>query len=194
MEKPETAVCSITPLRDWPHSPSHRLTLPGTYIVTAGTYLKQPFFNTPELLTYLTNLLLDLAEVHGWTLQAWSVFSNHYHFVAESPKPDTLRRFTQELHSISAHEINRRHNVQRRKVWYQYWESQITFHRSFLARLHYVHNNPVRHGVVHCASFYKWCSATWFERTSTTPFRKSVYSFRTDQVKVPDDFAVGLAP
>ena len=70
----EGSASTFLHVRDWPHSPSHRITLPGAYIVTAGTYLKQPFFDAPELLTCLTNLLLDLAETFAWTLQAWAVF------------------------------------------------------------------------------------------------------------------------
>src|SRR5208282_4305602 len=121
----------------WAHSPAHYLTLPGAYIVTAGTYQKEKLFNTPFLLTKLTNLLLDLAEKHVWMIQAWAVFPNHYHFVAECQKPETLRHLIRELHSRSAVELNRQENTPGRKVWFQYWESQIRFHRSFLARLNY---------------------------------------------------------
>ncbi len=31
-------------MRDWPHSPVHRLSEAGAYIVTSSTYLKKPFF------------------------------------------------------------------------------------------------------------------------------------------------------
>jgi putative transposase len=123
--------------------------------VTAGTYQKQSYFNSQALLTGLTNLLLNLAEAHGWTLQAWAVFPNHYHFIAESKKPETLRCLIRELHSRSALEVNRQQNVPGRKVWFQYWESKITFHRSYLARLNYVHQNPVRHKLVRRASMYR---------------------------------------
>ncbi|MGB2679254.1 MAG: transposase [Candidatus Acidiferrum sp.] len=181
-------------LRDWPHSPAHRLSLPGAYIVTAGTYQKQKHFNTPALLTRLTNLLLNLAEAHSWMIQAWAVFPNHYHFIAESQKPETLRRLVRELHSCSALELNRQQNAAGRKVWFQYWESQLTFHRSFLARLNYVHQNPVRHGLVLKASQYKWCSAGWFERKAAPAFLKTVASFPIDRLDVPDDFGDLLAP
>jgi len=108
-------------------------------MVTAGTYLKLPLFQTRETLTYLTNLLLELAESYNWRLQAWAVFPNHYHFMGESEKDGTLKGFIREFHSKSAMEINQMDGTRGRKVWFQYWESQITFHRSFLARLNYVH-------------------------------------------------------
>jgi putative transposase len=181
-------------LRDWPHSPAHRLTLPGAYIVTAGTYQKQKYFDTPALLTMLTNLLLSLAKDLDWMMQAWAVFPNHYHFIAESQKPETLRRLIRELHSRSALELHRRQNTVCRKVWFQYWESQITFHRSFLARLNYVHQNPVHHRLVHKANQYKWCSAGWFGRKAGPAFLKTVTSFPTARLNVPDDFGELLTP
>ena len=72
-------------LRDWPHGPIHRLSWPGTYIVTAAIYQKLNLFNTSLLLTRMTNLFLNLAETHAVTLEAGAIFSNHYHFVAEFP-------------------------------------------------------------------------------------------------------------
>src|SRR5690242_17577968 len=112
------------PLRDWPHSPIHRLSEAGTFIVTSGTYRKQLFFNTPSRLTRLTNLLLELAAKQEWRLHAWAVFPNHYHFVGESKDPNNLKEFVQELHSRSAKAINREDGCEGRKVWFSYWDSR----------------------------------------------------------------------
>jgi len=181
-------------LRDWPHSPIHRLSKAGTFMVTAGTYKKQSFFDTPPRLTRLTNLLLELVEKHGWQLHAWAVFPNHYHFVGECGEAKRLRELVRELHSRSAKDINRQEDGEGRKVWFSYWESQITFHRSFLARLNYVHQNAVRRRLVVRASEYTWCSAGWFERKADGAFFRTVSSFPVDQVNVPDDFEVSLTP
>ena len=35
-------------MSEWPHSPPHRFFEPGTYMITAGTYLKAHIFNVPE--------------------------------------------------------------------------------------------------------------------------------------------------
>jgi putative transposase len=73
-------------------------------------------------------------------------------------------------------------------VWHNYWETRLTYQRSYLARLNYVHQNPVKHGLVPVASQYRWCSAAWFERTASTAQVKSIYRFKVDQVRVRDDF------
>ncbi|MCF7818385.1 MAG: transposase [Kiritimatiellales bacterium] len=174
----------------WPHAPEHRLIERGTYIVTCGTYRKQHFLNTPLKLTTVRNLLFELAEKHGWRLQAWAVMSNHYHFVASSPDdPATLKTMLSTLHTLSARDLNRLDGAPKRRVWYNYYDSRITYEKSWLARLHYVHHNPVHHGVALNAEDYPWCSAAWFAREAGSAFVKTVNSFKIDQVKVYDDFS-----
>jgi putative transposase len=70
--------------KDWPHAPVHRLDSNGVYMVTAGTLYKQRLFADPQRLTLLENHLLTLTRDQGWQLEAWAVFSNHYHFVGRS--------------------------------------------------------------------------------------------------------------
>ena len=76
------------------------------------------------------------------------------------------------------------------KVWHDYRETRLTYKKSYLARLNYVHQNPVKHGLVHVASQYPWCSAGWFEQNATASQVRTVYSFGVDRVKVDDSFDV----
>src|SRR6185295_13265442 len=39
-------------------------------------------------------------------------------------------------------------NATGRQVWYNFWDTKLTFENSYLARLNYVHQNPVKHGLV----------------------------------------------
>ena len=73
-------------------------------------------------------------------------------------------------------------------IWWQYWDSHITYPYSYLARLNYVNQNPVRHGLVEDPTEYPWCSANWFQKTASPSFYKTVGTFKTDSVKVLDDF------
>ena len=69
----------------WPHAPLHHLSQSGTYFLTVGTYRKQHLFRGRDRLRVLHRGLLTVARDFGWRLEAWAVFSNHYHFVAHSP-------------------------------------------------------------------------------------------------------------
>jgi putative transposase len=178
-------------MSQWPHGPVHKLGEAGAYIVTAGTYLKAHLFRKAFLLDFLQAMLFSEAERMGWQLQAWALFSNHYHFVALSP-PDagTLKVFLRRLHSITAREANRVNGSSGQQVWHQYWDTHLTYERSYYARLNYVHQNPRRHGLVPVAPSYPWCSAGWFERTATRAFFKTISGFKTDGISIHDDFEV----
>ncbi len=134
-------------------------------------------------------MLLDYALEFGWELHAWAVLSNHYHFLASSPeKPETLRRMISKLHTMSARDLNVQDGQVGRKVWFQYFETHITFPNSYYPRLKYVHHNPTHHGVVRQSEQYTWCSAAWFAQTARRAFFKTVMGFKTDTVQIEDDF------
>lgn len=176
----------------WPHAPTHQLTEAGTYLVTAATYLKAHHFRQAERLDVLQRGLLRVARDFGWQLEAWAVFSNHYHFIGHSPadRPDThsLSHMLAALHTRTAGWINRLDATRGRRVWHNFWETKLTYQKSYLARLNYVHQNAVKHGLVPLANQYRWCSAAWFERKASAAMVRSLYRFKTDDVRVLDEF------
>jgi len=147
------------------------------------------------------------------------VFPNHYHFVGVSPEPisgkrqqaggeqkrqqaaalqnalqnPSLAEFTKHLHSVTAIQVNRWDQTTGRQAWFQYWDTQLTFQKAYLARLSYVHKNAVHHGLVREPSLYPWCSAGCFQRRTTPAFYKTVIGMKVDRVQVADDFSVDLS-
>jgi putative transposase len=147
-------------------------------------------FKGPNRLTILTNCILELADRYNWSLQAWAVFPNHYHLVGNSQMPESMRSFLRHLHCVTAIEVSKSGHTPARRVWFEFWETRITFPRSYFARLNYVHQNAVRHGLVRVPSQCPWCSAGWFEGEANHSFFRTVSGFRTDNATVPDDFEV----
>jgi putative transposase len=158
-------------------------------MVTAATYLKAHHFNARSRLDLLHDTLLTRAQEYGWQLRAWAVFSNQYHFVSLSPPdPANLPRFIGHLHAGTSDEMNQLDRAPGRKVWFQYWDTHLTYRNSYFARLRYVHENPVRHGLVRVATAYPWRSAAWFEQTARRSFCQAIASFKIDRVTVRDEF------
>jgi putative transposase len=175
--------------RDWPHAPLHRLSKHGTFIVTAGTHNKEHIFRGGERLDYLERTLLAQAMDAGWHLEAWAVFSNHYHIVGHfGHGAVSLAEGLKKLHQETAGQVNQLDQLPGRQVWFNYWDTELTFEKSYLARLNYVHQNPVKHGLVPLANQYRWCSAAWFERSATPAQVRTIYSFKTNRVNMHDDF------
>ena len=138
--------------------------------------------------------LLTVAFDFGWRLEAWSVFSNHYHFVAHSPQDQegahSLSRMLGVLHEKTAKWVNRVDGARGRQVWHNFRDTLLTYEKSYLARLNYVHQNAVKHGLVAVANRYPWCSAAWFESTARPAQVKTIYGFKTDTLRVYDEYDV----
>ena len=177
------------PTKDWPHAPAHRFDSDGIYMVTGSTLSKEHIFNGEERLTLLETELLTLAKRYRWKLEAWAVFVNHYHFVARSdPYGTALNKFLQHLHSNTARKVNSLDHFEGREVWHNFWDKKLTYQSSYFARLNYVHQNPVKHGLVRMANQYPWCSAAWFEPTATPAIVKTIYNFKTDRLNIYDEY------
>ncbi len=176
----------------WPHAPLHRLSSQGTYFLTASTLHHEHHFRCKERLVVLHRGLLKVAAQFGWRLEAWAVFSNHYHFVGHSPEhqetAESLRPMLSFLHEKTAKWVNRLDKAPKRQVWFNFRETRLTYEKSYLARLNYTHQNPVKHRLVPVANQYPWCSARWFERTARPAQVNTIYRLKTDQVNVPDEF------
>jgi putative transposase len=176
----------------WPHAPPHDFSERGIYFVTGSTYGKLHHFRTPRRLDVLERGLLRMCADAGWTLEAWAVFSNHYHFVGRSPESDedarSLKPALTELHRRTAIWVNRLDRTPARKVWFNFRDTHLPYQRSYLARLAYTHHNAVKHRLVAVATQYPWCSARWIEGRAGDAHLRTLSRIKTDTVNVPDDF------
>jgi putative transposase len=122
----------------WPHAPTHQLSGHGTYFLTASTCQKEHHFQGAKRLRVLQRGLLTVAKKFGWLLEAWAVFSNHYHFVAHSPADaddaSSLSDMLSILHVKTAEWANKLDLSPGRQVWFNFRETRLTHQRSYLAR------------------------------------------------------------
>ena len=172
---------------DWSHAPLHRTSLPGWYFITAGTYAKQHLLADERRREALIALMQSTALELELKLDAWVVLSNHYHLIVRAHN-GSIPAFIRKVHSISARDWNSCDAAAGRKVWFQYWDKYLTLENAYLARLNYIHQNPVHHGIVRRAENYRWSSLAWFESTVDMALAKAVRQFKIDRLRVPDDF------
>jgi len=143
----------------YPHNPPHLFCPNDIYMVTGGVMRKEYLLDSNKKKAHFFRRLAEWAELLGWELEAWSVLPNHYHFVARAPEEAvSLKSLIQAAHSISSKYLNRLDNTPGRRVWYNYWDTCITNQMSYIARLHYVHTNAVKHGLVERPEDYQHCS------------------------------------
>jgi putative transposase len=173
-----------------PHlnTPPHWFVSNAIYIVTGTTLHKTPLLDSNAKLANFCETLLERAHILGWSMQAWFVMSNHYHFIAQSPENAlSLKALIQGIHSINAKFINRIDGTAGRKVWYNYWDTCIKNEVSYYARMNYVMMNPVKHGLVQNPEDYPFSSYKYFLENSEPEFQKLILSC-TDDAQVEDDY------
>ena len=158
-------------------------------MVTGAILHKQQWLSEGRRKEFVLQTLLERAHFLGSALEAWAILNNHYHFIARAPEDaTTLQKLIQQLHSITAIQLNKWDQTPGRQVWFNYWDSCLTYEKSYLARLHYIHMNPVRHGLIDDAIDYHYCSYRWFVEQGDAVLKERVINQPIDRLKIHDDF------
>jgi len=159
------------------------------YIVTGSLLHNKRLLTSDKHKALVLEILLERAAHWKWDLEAWAVLENHYHFIGRAPENAlTLEKLIRQLHSKSAVELNKLDKTPGRKVWHNYWDTCITHESLYYARMHYVHLNPVKHGLVENAEDYQFCSYRWFLEKADESFQTTVMNQPIDRVDIFDDF------
>lgn len=173
----------------YPHNPPHYFVPNAMYIVTGSVLYRKRLLFDDKRKALVLEILLERSAHWGWEMEAWAILDNHYHFISRSPEhPSTLEQLIRQFHSKTAVELNKLDNTSGRKVWHNYWDTCIKHETSYLARLHYVHVNPIKHRLVNNAEDYPFCSYRWFLEKTDGKFQNQVMNQPIDRVDIVDDF------
>ena len=171
------------------HNPPHYFAPNAMYMVTGSILHKQHLLAENRRKEFFLKTLFEKVNLFEWSLEAWAVLNNHYHFIAQASKDSTtLVKMIRQVHSITAIQLNRWDGTPGRQVWQNYWDTCITYEKSYLARLRYVHENPVKHGLVENGLDYPFCSYKWFIVQGDEILKAQVIDQSIDKVNVFDDF------
>lgn len=176
--------------KEYNHNPPH-LFLPNTkYFITGSTYKHIRYLRDVESKHALLSSIKKGFEDEGWILEDWVILDNHYHIMVNAPaNPLSLGKIIKEIHRFNALWIKKHLDIpQRTIIWYNYWDSCITYEESYFARLNYIWFNPVKHSYVEDPE--DWIHGSYFLRIRNEneylDMLKKRYPF--DKLKIGDDF------
>ncbi len=171
------------------HSPPHYFDGNQIYMITAGTYKKIPYFKNKSKKSFLLDFLYNKFTQAGWKIDAWVILDNHYHLLVQSPHDaSVLSTIIKEIHKFTALKLNKEDKIIGRKVWWNYWDTCITFEHSCFARLNYIHYNPVKHGYVSTPQDWNFSSYLEFHNTDSIEANRIGKMYPFDKMKLKDDF------
>ncbi len=126
------------------------------HITARGNERKNIYRSDADRRLFLS-LLGEAVERYRWILHEYTLMSNHYHLVIETPEK-TLSRGMQWLNGQYAKKFNKRH----KRVGHLFqgrFKGQLVEKESYLLELiRYVALNPVRAGMVARPEEYRWSS------------------------------------
>ena len=141
----------------------------GTYFVTVVTENRQPILDTPMARDLLRRAIADCARARPFVLEAMVLLPDHLHALWRLPHGDAdyagrwasiKARFSREWLLSGGAEQPRtasRLRHRRRGVWQRhFWEHHVRDEADFERHLHYIHYNPVKHGLSTCPHGYEY--------------------------------------
>jgi REP element-mobilizing transposase RayT len=143
-----------------------RLEYPGAiyHVINRGNY-RRDVFETVGAAQSFVQTLEEAVALYGWRLQAYTLMSNHFHLVVETPKPN-LTEGMHWLMSTTATRFNRFRQERGHLFQGRYQALPIEDARVMGHVIDYVHLNPVRARVVEAAQVgaFRWSSLARFLR------------------------------
>ena len=130
---------------------------------TGPFYLRQPVLAD----MVVEALFYNARTLRQYALHAFVVIPNHVHLLVTATVP--LPRLTKSLKSITAKRANAMLALTGSPFWQEEsYDHEVRHNREFETIRNYIEENPVRAGLVHESSKYRWSSAGWATRGSPT--------------------------
>ena len=188
------------------HNPPHLFRGETKYFITASTYKKLPYLKSDAAKEKLLRSLHLAFNKYNWAIEDWVILNNHYHLMTDiSDVPQVLPSIIREAHRFTALWIkkqilpkshfvesdisNPEHTpIEATRIFYNYWDTCITYEQSYLTRLTYIWTNPVKHGLVESPEDWKYSSYYSRYRNECDVITQFMKDHPSDRVNVKDNY------
>lgn len=176
--------------KKYKHNPPHLFKPNAKYFITGATYKKKHYLKSSQAKAKSIEYMFKSFEHFGWKIEDWILLNNHYHIMADAPeKAETLSQVINNFHKFSAIWIKKNVllDIDPERIWYNYWDTCITYENSYFARINYIWFNAVKHRYVKEAA--EWRFGSFYNRAKEwRKVERIVEQYPWDRVKVKDDF------
>ncbi len=177
--------------KTYKHNPPHLFRSNAKYFITGATYKKKYHLEEESAKQRLIESIDKGFADYNWKLEDWVILHNHYHLIVEAPESaETLSRIIKDIHKFTAMWIKK--NIvsakNEEKIWWNYWDTCLTFENSYYSRLNYLWFNPVKHSLVGKPEDWKFGSYYYRFKEELEYLKEMKHKYPFDRVKVFDDF------
>jgi REP element-mobilizing transposase RayT len=155
----------------------------GIYHVIARGNNKEYIFKEDIDKGYFIKLLKENCNVMGYQIFGYVLMDNHYH-LAIQPMNKKLQEIMHQINNKYSKYFNYKYKRVGHVFQGRYKSVLVQDERYMLKLVRYIHQNPVRAGMVNSVEKYRWSSDIYY--------RKNIRSFISKEVVMrmlePDDF------
>ena len=130
------------------HQPKHIYVDNRIYFITSHIQDRDFIFDQDSKRDKMLLKIFSLAWENEIELIAWSLLRDHYHLLLKISEGRTISKYIGEIHRGFSFEMNQSEGKKGRSLWRNYWDWCIRDERDFWRHFNYIHNNPIKHGIV----------------------------------------------
>ncbi len=130
------------------HQPKHIYRENQIYFITSHIQHEEFRIDSDSKRDKLLLKIFSFAWENRIRLFAWAVLADHFHLLLKTPKSDIITKFVGAVHSGFSFEINQSEGARGRRLWKNYWDWCVRDESDYWQHFNYVHNNPIKHGIV----------------------------------------------
>lgn len=167
------------------------------YYLTSVTNNRLPVFRTDKLKEITANALNEARKSAEILIFAFVIMPDHYHLITDgNRKPSEVLRFANGITARRVIDYLKENNftssleklqreTKKREYKYSLWEHHpnaflLTSEATFMQKVNYIHQNPVRAGLIEKAEDYLFSSARIWQRK---PFENEPLTVDIDKIK-----------
>jgi putative transposase len=138
--------------------PTRLMSPPGTYFVTFSTWQERRLFVVESYARLFLKTLYGYKRQGKFQLHAFVLMPGHVHLLLTPAEDVTLERAIQSIKGGYSHAFGLEFG--RNEVWQRgFTDHRVRDVEDFEIHREYIHQNPVKRGLVHVAREYRYCSA-----------------------------------
>jgi putative transposase len=147
-----------------------------TYFITAGTFCKKNILQSERMAELFCQTMLRYRREGKFLLYAFVVMPNHVHLLVTVPEGLTLERIVQFIKGGFSHEAGKLMGG-RGPVWQNsFVDRRVRDLAEFEKYKSYIHQNPVRAGLVVAGNQFRYCSLNQLFEMDDLPQRLKPHS------------------
>jgi REP element-mobilizing transposase RayT len=136
----------------------HRLRLTDKiFFVTCNLRTDRPRFDEEEL-RMIIGIIDSSRRSLGFLFCGYVLMPDHWHALIAPHHPLTISKVMETVKSKTSGRLNKRRATRGPNWQHQFWDRFVRHSKEFAERLHYMHYNPVRRGLVTQPDQWRWSS------------------------------------